>query len=255
MKTILLAAVLMVAAVQAHAATVLITGTNRGLGLEMVKQYAEKGWTVIATARKPEEAKELRDLAAKHKNVTLEKLDVANPESIKALAAKYKGKPVDLLINNAGALGALPDQSLGGFKLEAFQQTMASNVFGALAVSEAFKDNVAASEQKKIVALTSGLGSATLTQRRGGMYFYRASKGALNVTMRALGADLRPQGIMVGIIAPGMVETDLLAASGYKGPGAIKTPESVTGMMKVIDGLTLENNDKAINYNGDVIPW
>ena len=174
--------------------------------------------------------------------------------AIKALAAKLKGKPIDLLINNAGTLGDLPPQTVKTFEKATFETVLMTNVYGPLAVSEAFRENVAASQGKKIVALTSGLGSATLTQRRGGMYAYRASKGALNVSMRALAADLKPQGIIVGIVAPGMVETDLLAASGYKGP-ALKVNESVAGLMKVIDGVTLENNDKAVNYNGEVIPW
>ena len=251
--TLLATAVLL--ANDARAATVLITGTNRGIGLEMVKQYADKGWTVIATARKPSDAKDLNEVAATYKKtVSVETLDVANPDSIKALATKLKGKPIDLLINNAGTLGDLPPQTVGTFQKDTFETVLLTNVYGPLAVSEALRENVAASQGKKIVALTSGLGSATLTQRRGGMYAYRASKGALNVSMRALAADLKPQGIVVGIVAPGMVETDLLAASGYKGP-ALKVGESVAGLMKVIDGVSFENNDKAVNYNGEVIPW
>ena len=92
----------------AHASTILITGTNRGIGLELVKQYAEKGWDVIATARNPDKADELQALAKKHKKVVVEKLDVSDVKAIETLAAKYKGKPVDILINNAGTLGDVP---------------------------------------------------------------------------------------------------------------------------------------------------
>ena len=102
--------------------------------------------------------------------------------------------------------------------------------------------------------MTSGLGSSELTARRGGFYAYRMSKAALNIGFRALAADWRAAGIMAGIIAPGMVETDLLRASNFPGKG-ISTQQSVEGMRKVIDSMTLESNGKALNYDGSVIPW
>ncbi len=100
--------------------TVLITGSNRGLGLEFVKQYAARGWKVIATARDPGTATELRAIAAKNRNVTIDKLDVADVPAIKALAAKYKGTPIDVLINNAGVLGDMPKQALGSLDKKEF---------------------------------------------------------------------------------------------------------------------------------------
>lgn len=238
----------------AQASTVLITGTNRGIGLELVKQYAEKGWDVIATARAPDKADELQALAKKHKKISVEKLDVSDVKAIEALAAKYKGKPVDVLINNAGTLGDVPKQTIGALDQAEFVNVLNANTFGALKVTEAFKANLAASQMKKAFAMTSGLGSSELTARRGGFYAYRMSKAALNIGFRALAADWKADGIMVGIIAPGMVETDLLRASNFPGKG-ISTQDSVAGMMKVIDGMTFENNAKAINYNGDAIPW
>lgn len=238
----------------AQAFTVLITGTNRGIGLELVKQYAEKGWDVVATARNPEKADELQALAKKHKKVTVEKLDVSDVKAIEALAAKYKGKPVDVLINNAGTLGDVSKQTIGALDQTEFVSVLNANTFGALKVTEAFKSNLAASQMKKAFAMTSGLGSSELTARRGGFYAYRMSKAALNIGFRALAADWKAEGIIVGIIAPGMVETDLLRASNFPGKG-ISTQESVTGMMKVIDGMTLESNAKALNYNGEAIPW
>ena len=136
-----------------QAATVLVTGSNRGIGLEFVKQYAAQGWTVIATTRHPAEAKELNELAAKNKKITVEKMDLLDVDGIKALAAKYKGKPIDLLLNNAGYLGDAPGQTLGSFDKKTFEQVFGTNVFGTLSVTEAFKDNVIASQQKKIVDL------------------------------------------------------------------------------------------------------
>jgi NAD(P)-dependent dehydrogenase (short-subunit alcohol dehydrogenase family) len=241
-------------AASAQASTVLITGTNRGIGLEFVKQYAEKGWDVIATARNPDKADELQALAKTHKKVTVEKLDVTDVKAIEALAAKYKGKPVDILINNAGTLGDVPKQTIGALDQAEFINVLNANTFGALKLTEAFKANLAASQMKKAFGMTSGLGSSELTARRGGFYAYRMSKAALNIGFRALAADWKAEGIMVGIIAPGMVETDLLRASNFPGKG-ISTQDSVTGMIKVIDAMTLETNTKALNYDGQPIPW
>jgi NAD(P)-dependent dehydrogenase (short-subunit alcohol dehydrogenase family) len=241
-------------AAKAQASTVLITGTNRGIGLELVKQYAEKGWDVIATARAPDKATELQALAKTHKKIAVEKLDVTDVKAIEALAAKYKGKPVDVLINNAGTLGDVPKQTIGALDQAEFINVLNANTFGALKVTEAFKPNLAASQMKKAFAMTSGLGSSELTARRGGFYAYRMSKAALNIGFRALAADWKAEGIMVGIIAPGMVETDLLRASNFPGKG-ISTQESAMGMMKVIDAMTLESNSKALNYDGQPIPW
>jgi len=238
----------------AQASTVLITGTNRGIGLEFAKQYAEKGWDVIATARSPEKADELQALAKTHKKLVIEKLDLADVASIEALATKYKGKPVDILINNAGTLGDVPKQTIGALDQKEFEYVMNVNTFGALKITEAFKANLSVSQMKKAFGMTSGLGSSELTARRGGFYAYRMSKAALNIGFRALAADWKAEGIMIGIIAPGMVETDLLRASSFPGKG-ITTEESVTGMIKVIDGMTFENNSKPINYNGETIPW
>jgi NAD(P)-dependent dehydrogenase (short-subunit alcohol dehydrogenase family) len=252
----LMAAALVIASVmsaQANAATVLITGSNRGLGLEFAKQYAAAGWTVIATARKPDEAKELKDLAAKNKNVMLEKLDVTDDAGIKALAAKYKGKPVDVLINNAGVLGDTPKQTFGTYDRATFHQVMDTNVFGALAVTEAFKDNVAASEQKKIIGLTSLLGSI---QASGPDHtYYRASKAALAMGLRSAGGNLRKNGVIVGIVAPGVADTDMLKEFGYVGPLTVSATTAVEGMRKVIAELTPETSRKPINYDGKAFEW
>ncbi|MBM3513726.1 MAG: SDR family NAD(P)-dependent oxidoreductase, partial [Alphaproteobacteria bacterium] len=147
-----------------------------------------------------------------------------------------------------------PKQTAGTLDQAEFLAIINANTFGALKVTEAFKANLLASPMKKAFAMTSGLGSSELTARRGGFLAYRASKAALNVSFRALAADWRPEGIVVGIIAPGMVETDLLRASGFRGKG-ITTEESAAGMIKVIDGMTLETNGKALNYDGQTIPW
>ncbi|MBY0510676.1 MAG: SDR family oxidoreductase [Rhodospirillaceae bacterium] len=256
MKRLMAAAVLaagLAASGAVQAATVLITGSNRGLGLEFAKQYAAQGWTVIATTRKPAEAKELNELAAKNKSVMVERLDVTDLDSIKALATKYKGKSVDVLINNAGILGDVPKQSFGNLDRDLFRQVMDTNVFGAFAVSEAFRENVAASEQKKIVALTSLLGS--ITTAGPGHTYYKASKAAMTMGLRVLGSESRKQGVIVGIIAPGVADTDMLKEFGYKGPLTVSATTAVEGMIKVIAGLTPEMVKKPINYDGKSFEW
>ena len=238
----------------AGASTVLVTGTNRGIGLEFVRQYAAQGWTVIATVRNPAAATELAALAAGNPRIRVEKLDVTDVAAIEALAAKYRGQPIDVIINNAGTLGDVPKQKIGGLDQSEFLAVINANTFGALKVSEAFKSNLLVGQTRKVFAMSSGLGSSAQTARRGDFYGYRASKAALNVSFRALAADWRGEGIMVGIIAPGMVETDLLRASGFPGRG-ITAEQSVRGMMQVIERMTLESNDKVVNYDGSVIPW
>ena len=237
----------------AIAGTVLITGANRGLGLEFARQYAARGWAVVATARNPAEATELRELAASTGRVTIEQLDVLDLDAITALAARYEGKPIDLLINNAGIGGDPALQSLGSFDYELFEEAMAVNVYGPLAVSEAFLANVAASRHKKIVAITSGWGVFSLP-RPPGPYFYRASKAALNMAMHAMQTDLLDEQVIVGLVAPGAADTALRRQLQGNTP-APTAAQSVAAMVKVIDGLTLENSSQPINFDGSVLPW
>jgi NAD(P)-dependent dehydrogenase (short-subunit alcohol dehydrogenase family) len=233
--------------------TVLVTGSNRGLGLEFVSQYAALGWTVIATVRNPQTATELRAVAKQTGRVTIETLDMRDRPAIARLAAKYRGRPIDVLINNAGIGGDVKAQTLGSFDYATFEEAMAVNVYGPLAMAEAFRPNVAASRQKKIVSITSGWGVFSLP-RPPGPYFYRASKAALNMAMHALATELREQGVIVGLVAPGAADTELrrqLQGDSNAPPPA----EPVAAMIKIIDRLTLDNNDKPYNFDGTVLPW
>ena len=237
----------------AKSGTVLITGSNRGIGLEFVRQYAAAGWKVIATTRDPKSATELAALAASRKNIIVEPLDVADNTQINVLAAKYKGQPIDVLLNNAGTLGDADKQSLNGFDYANFENVLHVNTYAPLAIARAFLDNVLASEQKKIVAITSGLSSIANTQRFGSLYFYRISKVGLNMAMRTLQAELRGKGVKVGILAPGVVETRLLRQSGYRGPGVITPEQSVTAVIANI--AKLDQTAEITLYNGDKVPW
>lgn len=245
----------------AHAATVLITGADRGLGLEFTRQYAARGDTVIATCRHPENAAELLALAAAKKTIVIEKLDVTDDAGVRSLASKYHGKPIDILINNAGTLGDPDGQMLGTFSRKGFHEVMDVNAFGPLLVSEAFRDNVVMGKEKKIVAVTSAsMGSisraADLPRRP---YFYRMSKAAINMGLQALGADLKTQGVAVAVLSPGVADTAMHVAFatdyGINNP-AITATQSVTGMIAVIDKLDQTQAVRGIlSYDGAVMPW
>ena len=180
---------------------------------------------------------------------------------IAALAAKYKGKPIDLLLNNAGILGNLQTSKIGQLTRKDFLEVMDVNVFGSLAVAQALRDNVAMSKQKKIVAVSSGIGSTTSADRIGpGPYYYRISKAALDMSMRALAQDVKAQGVIVALISPTPADTDMLAT--YRktfGMGTMKsaTPaEAVTKAIPVIDGIDQAKAAKGMLVaDGNVLPW
>jgi NAD(P)-dependent dehydrogenase (short-subunit alcohol dehydrogenase family) len=239
--------------------TILITGANRGIGLALARDYAQAGWNVIATARNPADAKDLRKLARKNRKVVVAQLDVTSMPSMTALKAQLAGVPIDVLFHNAAVLGDREDtgnrkQQFGGLDAELFDRVMRTNVYGPLKLSELLVENVAASRQKKIVGMTSGLGSLQLMGRMSRFYFYQMSKAALNMGLRALRNDLKPRGVIVGILAPGMVETDLLAESGFSGK-ALKPAESAAGLRQLVDKLTLEDPGVPVNVDGKPIPW
>jgi NAD(P)-dependent dehydrogenase (short-subunit alcohol dehydrogenase family) len=235
----------------ADAPTVLITGSSRGIGLEITRRYAEKGWRVIATCRKPDKATELQAVAAEYPDVTIDRLDVTDFEMIDALAEKYAGTPIDVLLNNAGISGGSENQVFGEFKYDVYDKVMAVNVLGPLRMSEAFIEHVAASEQKKIINITSGQGSITNTF--GGQYFYRASKAALNMVMRTLSVELKKQGITVGLLSPGFVRTDF--TKGLDFPFMITPEESAEAVVKLIDNYTIEDTGTFVRHTGEPFPW
>ncbi len=238
-------------AMAADAPTVLISGSSRGIGLEITRRYAEKGWRVIATCRTPANANALQEIADKHANVSIDRLDVTDFEQIDALADKYADTPIDVLLNNAGISGAREAQQFGEFDFPVFNEVMAVNVIGPLRMSEAFIDNVAASEQKKIINITSGQGS--ITRNFGGQYFYRASKSALNMVMRTLSIELKKKGITVGLLSPGFVRTDF--TNGLDFPMMISPEESAEAVVALIDNYTFDDTGTYVRNTGEPIPW
>lgn len=230
-------------------ATVLITGASRGLGLELARQYAALGWDVIATCRTPAEAVALQQLAEVEPRVCVAALDVNDHGAIDRLAADLRGMAIDVLINNAG-IGSR-DTALGTLDYARWDDVLATNCIGPVKVLEAFLEHVAASGQKKIVSISSSLGSIG-TARRGGSYFYRTSKAALNMAMRAIANDVAERGIIIGILSPGVVDTDF--TKGARMP-KISPAESASGLIGIIRDLTPEKSGTFIRYNGDNVAW
>src|SRR6202795_1571633 len=230
---------------------VLITGANRGLGLEFARQYSADGWDVIATARNPKQSEELQRLA-KTKDVSLQALDVASADSVKHLAEALNGSPIDLLILNS-AIFTRDGNKFGELNFPGWRESFETNVLGAVRVAEALIENVAASERKQIAAISTGMGSIEALDTTigfGSAYQYRTSKTALNMAMSILAKEVRPRGISVLIFSPGWVQTDM------GGPNAALTPEqSIAGMRKVLEGNPMELTGKFLSYDGSTWPW
>ncbi len=276
LRTFLLAALVaaspLAIGADAPAPTVLITGSNRGIGLEFARQYAARGWTVIATTRHPDDAAALKRLAASRPNVRIERLDITSEAEVAALAARYRGLPIDVLINNAALLEKIDHQLLGKLDYGLFTRSFAINAIGPMRVTEALLDNVAASGQKKIVTLGSAAGSNGLLNPPANLYPYRSSKAALHLLMHNLALDVANRGIVVGLINPGLVDTrGILQLKPGEAPpeefaalmpliraGKIRlitTEESVTAMVKLIDGLSPARSGVFLNYDGQTLPW
>ncbi len=251
----------------ALAETVLITGANQGIGLEFAKQYAARGWTVIATHRRSSTPEELAKLAEKYPKVQVERMDVTDAAQIEALGAKMKGKPIDILLNNAGMIRTDPIGTPGGNRNQMFgtldyallDDFIHTNVAGPLKITETFIDNVRAGKQKKIVSISSAAGSVS---RKPFMpngspvpdhYWYRISKAALNSSMRLVSAQFEKEGITVVLFHPGGVQVE--SFGDVKLPGFVPPEEAIGKMVKTIDGLTLEDTGRFLNNDGTDHPW
>ncbi|WP_018232491.1 SDR family oxidoreductase [Thioalkalivibrio thiocyanodenitrificans] len=230
--------------------TVVITGANRGIGLEFARQYAAEGWRVYAGCRQPERAGDLNRLAAgSNGRVSVHPLDVTKSAHIRALAAVLGETPLDLLLNNAGSYG--PDGVRFGRNTdeEAWVDNFRTNVIGPMKMMEALADNVAASELRLIASLSSKMGSMA-DNGSGGAYIYRSGKAALNAVMKSAAIDLAPRGITAVVLHPGWVRT----AMG--GPhGEIDAETSARRMRELLARVAPDDAGSFFDIDGSIIPW
>lgn len=227
--------------------TVLVTGANRGIGLECVRQYLAEGSRVIACCRHPEQAQALQALAEAHPStLELVALDLSQPEQLDGLKAYLGDQSIDLLISNAGVYGP-KGLALGQIQADDFAPVMAVNVLAPLLLVQTLMGNL--SRGAKVALLSSKMGSIT-DNGSGGSYLYRASKSALNAIGKSLSVDLADQGVSVALLHPGWVQTEM------GGPNAlISTQTSVLGIRRVLEQLDLSNSGRFLNYDGSEIPW
>ncbi|MGH6794231.1 MAG: SDR family oxidoreductase [Methylocella sp.] len=227
----------------------MITGGNRGLGFEFAKQYAAGGWQVYAACRDPSNASDLRGLADTSKGlVEVLALDVTDLASARSAAAKLEGRAVDLLLNSAG-IGGPPRQTVGAIDYGAWAKVLDVNTMGPMRVTEAFAANVARSNRKLIVTITSGMGSLA-GNTSGGSIAYRSSKAAVNMVMRSLAVDLAPRGVSCVLVNPGWVRTYMGGANA-----TLATAESVAALRRLIETLGPAQSGKFFRYDGRECAW
>lgn len=228
--------------------TILVTGANRGIGLEFVQQYLEIGAQVIATYREVENSDALIRLSEERPTLDTFNLDVASDESRKAFAAQLGPRPIDIFINNAGIYGPR-DSNFGNVDEANWIPTLRINALAPLLLTQLIIENLRRGDSKKLLYVTSKMGSID-DNKGGGSYVYRSSKAALNAVVKSISVDLASDGMRVGLLHPGWVRTDM------GGPNALIDAEtSVSGMIQVIDGLDDQSSGRFFNYNGDQIPW
>jgi NAD(P)-dependent dehydrogenase (short-subunit alcohol dehydrogenase family) len=230
--------------------TTLITGANRGIGLEFSRQLAEDGWCVLACSRDLEKSDALNKLAAEYpERITLYALDVTDHGQIEKLSQTLANKPIDLLINNAGVFPDINDRSFGQTDYDSWAHAFLVNTMAPLKMAEEFIAQITQSSRKTIVTITSKMGSVA-DNGRGGSYIYRSSKSAVNMVIKSIAIDLESNDIISVLLHPGWVRTDMGGPSGL-----ISVEQSVSGMLSVIREVTSADSGKFIAYDGQIIPW
>jgi NAD(P)-dependent dehydrogenase (short-subunit alcohol dehydrogenase family) len=229
--------------------SVLITGANRGLGLEFARQYAAAGWRVFACCRNPDEAPGLQELSrTAPAPVSLHALDVVDHARIEDLARQLRDEPLDVLLNNAGVYG--PNKMfLGRVDYRAWADVFAVNTMAPLKMAECFAENVARSERKVIACISSQMGSIA-GNTSGRHYLYRSTKAALNSVVKSLAIDLQPRGVIAVALHPGWVQTDMGGADADLHPA-----DSVRAVIGVLARLRPEDSGKFLSYTGAELPW
>jgi NAD(P)-dependent dehydrogenase (short-subunit alcohol dehydrogenase family) len=225
-----------------------MTGANRGIGLELARQFAAGGWRVLACCRNPDAAADLRTLQEEHASLEIHPLDVTDYAQVAALARQLSARPVDILLNNAGIYGP-KGVGFGDVDPAVWREVLEVNTIAPLMLTQAFVEQVAASRQKLVAMISSKVGSIA-DNGSGGSYLYRSSKTALNQVVKSLSIDLAGRGISVISLHPGWVQTDM------GGPDAeIGVQESVAGLKKILQSAGRAQSGQFIEYDGSPIPW
>ena len=229
-------------------ATILVTGANRGLGIEFVEQYLNEGNEVIATYRNENSSMDLIEMGNERSNLKLLQLDVSSNKSLNSFAENLGDSPIDIFINNAGVYGPR-NSSFGNVDEENWIPAIKINAIAPILLTQLIIKNIRSGADKKLIYITSKMGSID-DNKGGGAYVYRSSKTALNAVVKSLSVDLENEGIVVALIHPGWVKTDM------GGPNAlIERDTSVRGMTEVISNLDITSTGNFYNYDGSIIPW
>jgi NAD(P)-dependent dehydrogenase (short-subunit alcohol dehydrogenase family) len=238
-----------------QAATVLITGANSGLGLELARQYGKAGWTVIAVHRRDSTPQVLVDLSKQYPTVRAERMNVADEAEVRALASKLKDVAIDVLINNAANTSTGEKQHFGQLDYQEGEDVLSTNILGPLRVSEAFLPQIEAGKQKKIISITSTHASLTQPLAGSGAIFYRASKAGLNRAMLAVSEDLKPKGIAVVLVHPGSVRKSESEPTTNAYGERVMVDIIASTLIKTVDGLSMADTGHFIQYDGKVLAW
>ena len=229
-------------------ATILLTGANRGIGLELARQFAEDGWQVIACCRNPAGADELQALAERHPALEIHALDVTDYTQMAALGRELGDRPIDILLSNAGIFGS-KSAAFGSIDPGEWRQVLEVNTIAPLMLAQAFVEQVAASERKLIAVISSKMGSID-DNGSGGSYLYRSSKTAVNQVFKCLSIDLAERGIAAISLHPGWVKTDMGGPNAETGSDA-----SAAGLKAILQSAGPQHNGRFLNYDGSPIPW
>ena len=228
--------------------TILVTGANRGIGLELVKQYCNQNYQVIGTYRNENTSGEFISMSRNLNNLKVYSLDVSSDQSLKDFSSKLGDTPVDIFINNAGVFGPR-DSSFNNVDERNWISVFQTNAIAPLLLTQLIIENLRNGSQKKLIYITSKMGSID-DNKSGGAYIYRSSKTALNSVVKSISLDLAKDGMKVALLHPGWVRTDMGGPNGL-----IDTTKSVSRMTEVIDRLSQSDSGCFFNYDGSKIPW
>lgn len=234
--------------------TWLVTGANRGIGLEFVRQLSAEGDSVIAAVRDPAQASQLHELAAQSPHISIEQLDLDDRNSIASLGERLADRPIDILLNNGGLYGGSWDsdsqrQAHDQMDFTLWEQIMRVNVMAPFQLVQVLRRNLAENGGGLVVNMSSDLGSIA-NNAQGQSYAYRSSKAALNMVTKGLSVELAAQGIRVISMAPGWTQTDLGGAAAHW-----PVAESVANQRKVIASLDSNHTGLFIDLLGRAVPW